>query len=58
MKPRTKLRIWLIKKLAGDMGIVVNLKAVSFKQQYNGQPIYGINTKQKISKQDRKTLKN
>lgn len=34
-------RIWLIKKLAKDAGIILNLKDVSFKPKYEGQPIYG-----------------
>lgn len=30
------LRIWLIKKLAGRMGIMLNLNSVSFEPKYEG----------------------
>jgi len=36
-------KMWLLKKIAGDMGVILNVKEVSFKCLYEGQSIYGDN---------------
>lgn len=41
-------RMWLLKKIAGDMGVILNVKEVNFKPLYKGQSIYGDNIIMKI----------